>query len=148
MVAVHCAPYVPSEVVEIDGVRVTVLARTVVDLARSRPFDEAAAAGDRALALGPAPAALSSVLLRMERWPNVRQARRVVAFLDAASESAGESVSRARIADEGLPAPQLQRQITDARGRAVARVDFCWEDQRTIGEFDGKIKYGRLLKPG
>ncbi len=148
VVAVHCAPYVPSEVVEIDGVRVTVLARTVVDLARSRPFDEAAAAGDRALALGLAPAALSSVLLRMERWPNVRQARRVVAFLDAASESAGESVSRARIADEGLPAPQLQRQITDARGRAVARVDFCWEDQRTIGEFDGKIKYGRLLKPG
>ena len=27
-------------------------------------------------------------------------------------------------------------------------VDFCWKEQRTIGEFDGKIKYGRLLKPG
>jgi hypothetical protein len=27
-------------------------------------------------------------------------------------------------------------------------VDFCWDDQRTVGEFDGKIKYGRLLKPG
>jgi hypothetical protein len=27
-------------------------------------------------------------------------------------------------------------------------VDFYWEEHKTIGEFDGKIKYGRLLKPG
>jgi very-short-patch-repair endonuclease len=26
------------------------------------------------------------------------------------------------------------------------RVDFCWEQARTIGEFDGKIKYGRVLR--
>ena len=45
-------------------------------------------------------------------------------LLDARSESAGESVSRVRIADEGLPAPQLQRQITNAYGRAIGRVDF------------------------
>ena len=95
-----------------------------------------------------APATLISVMRRMERWPNIRQARRVVAFLDARSESAGESVSRVRIADERLPAPQLQRQITNAYGRAIGRVDFCWDEQRTIGEFDGKIKYGRLLEPG
>jgi Transcriptional regulator, AbiEi antitoxin len=148
VVAVHCAPFRATEVVEIAGVPATTLARTVVDLARSRPFEEAVAAGDRALALGLAPATLTSVLLHMERWPSIRQARRVLAFLDARSESAGESVSRVRIFDEGLPAPKLQRQITDSHGRAIARVDFCWDEQRTIGEFDGKIKYGRLLKPG
>jgi hypothetical protein len=27
-------------------------------------------------------------------------------------------------------------------------VDFYWEEHKTVGEFDGKIKYGRLLKPG
>jgi hypothetical protein len=27
-------------------------------------------------------------------------------------------------------------------------VDFLWRDQRLVGEFDGKVKYGRLLKPG
>lgn len=147
VVAVHCAPFLPTEVIDIDGIPTTTLARTVIDLARSRPFEEAVAAGDRALTLGLAPAALSYVLRRMERWPNVRQARRVVAFLDPRSESAGESVSRVRIADEGLPAPQLQREISNACGRAIGRVDFCWDEQRTIGEFDGKIKYGRLLKP-
>ncbi|MET0693332.1 MAG: hypothetical protein ABWY56_05345, partial [Propionibacteriaceae bacterium] len=26
--------------------------------------------------------------------------------------------------------------------------DFCWEHYRTLGEFDGRVKYGRLLKPG
>jgi very-short-patch-repair endonuclease len=42
----------------------------------------------------------------------------------------------------------LQREIHGADGRLVARVDFLWPGQRTVGEFDGKIKYGRLLKPG
>jgi hypothetical protein len=45
-------------------------------------------------------------------------------------------------------APEPQREIHGLDGRLVARVDFCWEEQRTVGEFDGKIKYGRLLKPG
>jgi hypothetical protein len=57
-------------------------------------------------------------------------------------------VSRVRLHEEGLPVPELQQDIYGQDGRFVARVDFCWNEQRTIGEFDGKIKYGRLLKPG
>ena len=30
----------------------------------------------------------------------------------------------------------------------TAYADFGWPAQRTLGEFDGKVKYGRLLKPG
>jgi len=30
----------------------------------------------------------------------------------------------------------------------VGRSDFGWEEQRTLGEFDGRVKYGRLLRPG
>jgi hypothetical protein len=30
----------------------------------------------------------------------------------------------------------------------VAYCDFGWPAQRTVGEFDGKVKYGRLLRPG
>lgn len=29
-----------------------------------------------------------------------------------------------------------------------ARVDFDWEEYGASGEFDGKDKYGRLLRPG
>jgi len=38
--------------------------------------------------------------------------------------------------------------VYDRRGRLVGRTDFCWEAQRTLGEFDGKAKYGALVKPG
>ena len=45
-----------------------------------------------------------------------------------------------------VPAPVLQWEVP-ARGR-VGRTDFAWPEQRTVGEFDGRIKYGRLLRPG
>ena len=68
--------------------------------------------------------------------------------MDGRSESAGESVSRVRIISDGLPVPEPQVDIRTPVGTFVARVDFCWKEERTVGEFDGKIKYGRLLKPG
>jgi hypothetical protein len=33
-------------------------------------------------------------------------------------------------------------------GGVVGRTDFAWEDQRLVGEFDGRVKYGRLLRSG
>jgi len=33
-------------------------------------------------------------------------------------------------------------------GRWLGRVDFGWPDLCTVGEFDGRVKYGRLLRPG
>lgn len=69
-------------------------------------------------------------------------------FGDGRAEGPGESWSRVQMATLGLPMPQLQTRILDARGEFVARVDFEWEEYGVVGEFDGKTKYGRLLKPG
>jgi hypothetical protein len=132
----------------IDSMRVASRARTVLDLCRALPIEQAVAAGDRALAYGLAREVLEAHLAQMARWPGTRQARRAVALLDPRSESAGESVSRVRMHQDGLPAPDLQQDIFDDMGNLLARVDFLWKEQRTIGEFDGKIKYGRLLKAG
>ena len=33
-------------------------------------------------------------------------------------------------------------------GGRLYRSDFAWLKQRVLGEFDGKVKYGELLKPG
>jgi hypothetical protein len=148
LVHVHGAPLLPHEIVLIDNMPVTSLGRTVLDLGRTLPMTQAVAAGDRALALGLTRAELEAGLLTMQRWPGVRAARRVVAFLDVRSESAGESMSRVRLVEEGLPRPDLQREIFAPDGRLIARVDFYWEEHKTVGEFDGKIKYGRLLEPG
>jgi hypothetical protein len=148
LVHVHASPLGGGDVTSIGGIPVTSLARTVLDLCRTLPFEQTVAAGDHALRLGLLATALEEAMTLLEGWPGTRQARRAIAFLDGRSESAGESVSRVRIHEAGLPAPVPQREIYGPDGRLVARVDFCWEEQRTVGEFDGKIKYGRLLKPG
>jgi hypothetical protein len=148
IVHVHTAPLPDDHVTAIDGVPATSLVRTVLDLCRTLPIEQAVAAGDAALAYGLVRHVLEDQLTRMTRWPGIRQARRAVELLDPRSESAGESASRVRLHQDGLPAPDLQHDIFDEQGAFVARVDFLWKEQRTFGEFDGKIKYGRLLKPG
>ena len=148
LVEVHGAPLPDTDVTVIDSLAVTSLSRTVLDLARTLPMDQAVAAGDRALAVGMTSTELDDGLEQMRGWPGMRAARRTVAFLDVRSESAGESVSRVRIHQAGLPAPIPQLEVFDDWGQFIGRSDFGWKEQRTLGEFDGKIKYGALLKPG
>ena len=148
LVHVHQATLDAEDITVVDGIVVTTVARTVLDLARTRSMAQAVAAGDLALRNGLPRPELEQGLPRMERWPGVRAARRAVAFLDPRSESVGESVSRVRMQLDGVPAPDLQRDIVGPDGRAVARVDFYWDEHQTAGEFDGEVKYGRLLKPG
>ncbi len=69
-------------------------------------------------------------------------------FADRLAESAGESWTRWAFHCAGLPAPKLQVEFFDHRGVPVARVDFDWPEWGVCAEFDGEIKYGRLLRPG
>jgi hypothetical protein len=147
VVQVHGAPLAASEIILIDGMPVTSLARTVLDHARTLPMTRAVTAGDRGLALGLRTQELDAGLACMKRWPGISAGRRVIEFLDVRSESVGESVSRVRLMEEGLPRPEPQHEIFGPDGRFIARVDFYWKEHRTVGEFDGKIKYGRLLNP-
>lgn len=142
---VHAVPLAAEDVtVTPDGLAVTSVARTVVDLARTVGFEEAVAIGDAALhARLATPEDLLAVLERAGRRPGTPAARRVLGFLDGRSESVGESRSRVQIAAHGLPAPQLQRLICDVDGVFVARVDFHFEEFDTVGEFDGLAKYLR-----
>lgn len=147
LVEVHASCLSASEVVSLHGFEVTSLERTVADLARSRPAEEAVAAGDRAVAMQLDAQVLGKVLEDQHGWPGIGRAREVAAFLDGRAESPGESVSRWRFRQARLPAPQSQYEVR-SDGAVIARCDFCWEEHGTLGEFDGKIKYGRLLHPG
>jgi hypothetical protein len=145
-VHLHTAPLVGDDVVEIGGIAVTSPARTVVDLARSTPFETAVVTADGALRAGLMPAALAGVVERVSGWRGAAAARRVVAFADGRSESVGESRSRVAIVRAGLPAPVLQWDVWRG-GTHLGRCDFGWPELRTVGEFDGRVKYGRLLRP-
>lgn len=148
-VHVHCADLAADEVVEVDGVRVTSVERTLVDLGRTVPFEQAVVVADRALHRHLTDkSALRESCARRPRWPGLPAARRVIGFADARSLNPGESRSRVAIAAAGLPAPVLQWDVRTAAGAFVARVDFGWPRLRTVGEFDGRVKYGRDLRPG
>jgi hypothetical protein len=80
--------------------------------------------------------------------PGSRAAARVLAFADERSESVGESRSRVLFHRIGIPAPQLQVSVRRRDGSLIGRSDFGWEAMATLGEFDGRVKYGRLLRRG
>lgn len=141
---VRVAPIDPWETAVVDGIRLTGLPRTVIDCARWLPERQAVALGDVALARGMERRDLLLALARAKGWPGIRRARRVIDFLDPRSESPGESHSRVVLAAHGLRPSHLQFVVRDDAGSVVARTDFCWEQHRTLGEFDGKIKYGEL----
>jgi len=141
-------PLAAEDVELVEGFATTTLARTVVDLACQLPMRRSVAIGDAALrtVAESAPgrdlrAGLTDVLDRATRRPGVPTARRAVAFFDPRSESPGESYSRVVMHERGLPPPELQYEIVDGNGLLVARCDFAWPDLRTVGEFDGLVKY-------
>jgi hypothetical protein len=139
-----------GDVIVRGGVRLTGPARTLVDLGRVRSFESAVVSADAARHRGLVSAAeLAAALDRAARTPRVGRARQAMAFADGRSESVGESRSRVAIARAGLPAPDLQVELYSAAdGRFLGRSDFGWREQRTVGEFDGRIKYGRLVPSG
>lgn len=123
---------------EIDGILVTSLTDTVVDLARSRHNAIGLAVADAALRQGPNLTAahlraanevrLTSRGRRHARWPLERATH--------LAESPLESVDRSVIEWLGFPAPELQVRI------GPDRVDKWWARLAIAGESDGEVKYG------
>lgn len=147
-VRLHPARLSAGEVVEVAGYQVTSLARTVVDVACTLGLYRAVAIGDAALHGGLPAGEVDEALARAVGRRGVGAARRAIGLLDGLSESVGESFSRVTLHQQGVLPTHLQFDVRDANGWLAGRSDFCWEDRRTLGEFDGEIKYGRALNPG
>ncbi|MDF8265696.1 hypothetical protein [Luteipulveratus flavus] len=132
----------PPRSVEVGGVRVTPVVRTVIDLAREVTLESALASIDHALRHGLCDRReLEQELNKVPRGARGRlMAARAVHLADPLSESPGESLSRARMYQLNLPRPRTQVRLYDEDGEA-ARVDFWWEHLGLAGEFDGFVKY-------
>lgn len=139
---VHRARLREHEWLIVNGVAVTSVARTVVDLARHRQTGTAVAAIDAALHRGRATLdEIDDVLRFCSTWPGIVRARRAVLLSDHRSESPLESVSRLAFPRLGLPAPAIQASIFDQYERFVGRSDFYWDEFGVVGEADGRAKY-------
>lgn len=137
----HRAGMRSRDVVEIDGLPVTSIARTVVDLARAGPVPAGVVAADAALYHDLTdPDDLADMLSACRNWPGIRRARTVIQLADARAESPLESYSRLVIVRLGLPMPDLQPGIY-VDGRLTGRLDFYWDEFGVAGEADGRSKY-------
>ncbi|WP_166879802.1 hypothetical protein [Salinibacterium sp. ZJ450] len=155
LVSRHCVDLDASPL-EIDGVTVTSLARTAVDIAASQPSTRAVGMVDDALRQ-PDPqnvddvrarygiaqatkAEMHAILDAQESARGKRKAATVIDFADGSSGSVFESRSRAAMHLLGIPAPLLQVPFYDEDG-LIGYVDFYWPDLNVIGEADGFDKY-------
>jgi hypothetical protein len=122
------------------GIRVTGVARTVADLARSASLPSAVAAADHALRHGLC--TVADLAAEADAVPARARGRPLAALVaelaDGDSMSPGESLSRVQMFRLGLPRPRLQVEHVDEAGR-IGFVDFDWDG--VVGEFDGKLKY-------
>lgn len=135
----------------IDGLRVTPLARTVIDIARTVNFGTAVVVADAALRrtahpIGGIPNTLLTRATLMEELARVplrhgsAKARAVINFADGRADRPGESISRVSMLQARLPAPLIQVRLRGQSGRTWI-VDFWWPECNLIGEFDGRWKY-------
>ncbi|HLL07374.1 MAG TPA: type IV toxin-antitoxin system AbiEi family antitoxin domain-containing protein [Nocardioidaceae bacterium] len=130
----------------VDGMSVTCLERTAIDVAREYGFEAGLVVTDAVLHAGGSPALLEQVVSQMTQWPGVRSAQAVLEAADGGAESVGESLGRLLVVESGLPRPVTQVVITDGEFRA--RVDMLIEQLALVIEFDGKGKYQRIAEQG
>lgn len=142
----QCRGLPETDQLTVDGILVTSIPRTLVDLATAQHFRFAIAPLD--FALGQGITSLEHLQAQLlEPFRGRRRAMRAVGFADGHSGSPGESLSRAVIHELGFPAPLLQVEHRWTGGKDI--TDFEWPAYSVIGEFDGLGKYLREdLRPG
>jgi very-short-patch-repair endonuclease len=140
---VHVAGIPRGHFSERNGVPVTTVARTVIDIARTSSFPAGVVTADSALhSRRTTRDELLAVLGDCRQWRGAKLAAEVVSFADAKAESALESIARVLFRDLGFPPPELQAWVSV--GAEEFRLDFRWREYRTIAEVDGAVKYVEL----
>jgi hypothetical protein len=129
----------------IDGIRVTSLLDTTLDLIRVLPLALGVAVIDAALRSGLDLTGLRDTLATQTSTRGCRKAQEAIDRASAASESVLESISRVVIERLGYPPPELQVEFHLPTG--AARTDFFWRDESIVGEADGNGKYFGSGKP-
>jgi hypothetical protein len=126
----------PSDIVELHGLRVTSTLRTTSDLGRQRNRDASLSGLDAMLRLGVNKYHVVGGVERFRgaRWVTVL--RELAPLADGRAESPGESVLRLRWIDTGLPAPRPQVPVDLPDGRRVF-LDCGHEMVRVAGEYQG-----------
>lgn len=121
----------------LDGLEVTGLERTGLDVAREHGWLPGVVTMDGALRLGADPVLVEAILAGMWSWPGVRQARRATQLSRLGAETALETLGRGMAVELGLPEGIAQFPVAVTGG--VAWCDLLVGCH--VFEFDGRRKY-------
>lgn len=162
----HCAPLPAEHRTVVDGLDVTTLARTAVDVAAAHPLVASLPVVDAAVRrlvllaadsseepwrttrdvavdvqlASAARALLIDTLERSGRRRGHRRARVAIGAAEPGAENGFESASRARFLLAGLPVPRAGFPVRGDDGRWYW-ADVAWPELRVLGEADGRGKY-------
>lgn len=142
------APPPADQMCEVQGTTVSCAARAALDTARLHSLVAGVVAADAALRAGMTTVEeLERVASTMARLHGAASVRLCQELASPFSESPGESWSAVVMHQHRVPRPERQEPFRDGRG-FIGRSDFWWSRQRVVGEFDGKVKYGRRNPSG
>lgn len=145
----HVGDVVPSDVVQLGDLRVTELGRAVLEAGSRTSPESALVAMESALRTGQIDlVALQDRFEHMQSWPEHRRLQIPIRLATGDSQSVGESRGKWLFWRAGLPKPRQQFEVRDSDGNVLGVTDWAWPEHRTFGEFDGRSKYGRYLRPG
>src|SRR5262249_33760721 len=136
-----------DEVVVVDGLRVLPALRCAVGTASRSSSESALGVLDSLLHRGPTDFdTLQRKFSAMSSWHVMRRLHVPMRMADGRAASVGESRGRWLFWTLHLPAPDLQVEIHDEDGVLRGTCDWGWRGRGLLGEFDGKVKYGRILR--
>jgi len=142
----HEGPLAPEECARVNGLLVGPPAHVIAGAMLLSSHDQAMVLGDSALNRGvTTAAALSEIANGWWNVPGSRALRWTIPRLDGRAANGGETLARGCLRRANLTPSELQYEIRD--GSFVAYSDFAWPEHRVLGEFDGKRKYQRDLRP-
>lgn len=120
------------------GMPVTSPADTWLDLAALLDVDDLIVLGDCIATRVESIEPLVEVLWARRRAPGRAKAAQALTLVRVGSKSPMETTTRLVIVRGGLPEPKLNQPILDADGNWIAEVDFLWEEERLVGEYQGE----------
>jgi very-short-patch-repair endonuclease len=137
-VKVHQLDLVDEDVTEIDGIRMTTPARTLMDLVCCLDRFDAVAVADSCLNRGLVTEDdIAAISLRLCGRRGAIVARQALVEADGRAESPLETRVRLRAVDGKVGPDELQYVVRRSDGHFVARCDFAWTKYGLVGEADG-----------
>ncbi|RAV14005.1 hypothetical protein DQP55_09780 [Mycolicibacterium sp. GF69] len=114
-----------EEIIHIDGIPVTTVERTALDLGRHLPRDQSVAVLDAlACATGVAASDVEPLFDRYRGTRGLRHSMRSLALMDGGSQSPQETATRLAMIAAGLPPPRTDFTITDGNDRMRVAMGY------------------------